>query len=102
MALVAGSYERFIWGFSLKALAASAAEEAQPLAPLFSYPAHAGPIRCVAAAPRAGLAASGGADDSIRLYDLRAAADLGTAPPCRGPMPTQAACLRPLGVPVKT
>ncbi|XBH89255.1 hypothetical protein VPH35_081197 [Triticum aestivum] len=78
MALVAGSYERFIWGFSLKALAAAPpSSEPQALAPLFSYPAHAGPIRCVAAAPRAGLAASGGADDSIRLYDLRAAADLG-------------------------
>ncbi|KAG8049276.1 hypothetical protein GUJ93_ZPchr0009g1825 [Zizania palustris] len=80
MALVAGSYERFIWGFSLKTLTASASSsssETLALAPLFSYPAHAGPIRCVAAAPRAGLAASGGSDDTVRLYDLPTAADLG-------------------------
>ena len=81
MALVAGSYERFIWGFSLKTLTATApspsSDQTLALAPLFSYPAHAGPIRCVAAAPRAGLAASGGSDDSVRLYDLPTAADLG-------------------------
>lgn len=82
MALVAGSYERFIWGFSLKTLTSPSATGASPsetltLAPLFSYPAHTGPVRCVAAAPRAGLVASGGADDSVRLYDLPSAADLG-------------------------
>ncbi|CAN6335071.1 unnamed protein product [Urochloa humidicola] len=84
MALVAGSYERFIWGFSLKTLTSPAtttttdsSSEALTLAPLFSYPAHTGPVRCVAAASRAGLAASGGADDSVRLYDLPTAADLG-------------------------
>lgn len=86
MALVAGSYERFIWGFSLKTLTSPSASttatgasssETLTLAPLFSYPAHTGPVRCVAAAPRAGLAASGGADDSVRLYDLPSAADLG-------------------------
>ncbi|XP_047050327.1 p21-activated protein kinase-interacting protein 1-like [Lolium rigidum] len=80
MALIAGSYERFIWGFSLKPITAtspSSSDGTLALAPLFSYPAHAGPIRCVAAAPRAGLAASGGADDSVRLYDLPTAADLG-------------------------
>lgn len=82
MALVAGSYERFIWGFSLKTLTTPSAtgaslSETLTLAPLFSYPAHTGPVRCVAAAPRAGLVASGGADDSVRLYDLPSAADLG-------------------------
>jgi len=86
MALVAGSYERFIWGFSLKTLTSPSAtatgagaspSETLTLAPLFSYSAHTGPVRCVAAAPRAGLAASGCADDSVRLYDLPSAADLG-------------------------
>ncbi|EAZ21227.1 hypothetical protein OsJ_36880 [Oryza sativa Japonica Group] len=81
MALIAGSYERFIWGFSLKTLTSSSASasssETLALAPLFSYPAHAGPIRCAAAAAPAGLAASGGSDDTVRLYDLPAAADLG-------------------------
>ena len=67
MALVAGSYERFIWGFSLKTLTSPAAATDSSsgtltLAPLFSYPAHTGPVRCVASAPRAGLAASGGAE----------------------------------------
>ncbi|KAK3140248.1 hypothetical protein QOZ80_5AG0398100 [Eleusine coracana subsp. coracana] len=107
MALVAGSYERFIWGFSLKTLtsATDPSSETLSLAPLFSYPAHTGPVRCMAAAPRAGLAASGGADDSVRLYDLPNAADLGPLfdPPAavsalafysRGPVPRNllAAC----------
>ncbi|WVZ91283.1 hypothetical protein U9M48_037474 [Paspalum notatum var. saurae] len=83
MALLAGSYERFIWGFSLKDLTSPAAtadsdsSETLTLKPKFSYPAHTGPVRCVAAAARAGLAATGGADDSIHLYDLPTAADLG-------------------------
>ncbi|KAJ1266419.1 hypothetical protein BS78_08G149600 [Paspalum vaginatum] len=82
MALVAGSYERFIWGFSLKEVTSAAAtadssSETLTLKPKFSYAAHTGPVRCVAAAARAGLAATGGADDSIHLYDLPTAADLG-------------------------
>ncbi|WOK99506.1 hypothetical protein Cni_G08218 [Canna indica] len=67
--LVAGSYEKFIWGFAFK-------PETVTLKPLFSYPSHTAPIKCVAAAGPVG--ASGGADDAIKLYDLAAATEVGT------------------------
>ncbi|CAI5510619.1 unnamed protein product [Closterium sp. Naga37s-1] len=41
----------------------------------FCYGGHTGPIKCVAAA--GGVAVSGGADDSVRVYDLRACTDMG-------------------------
>ncbi|CAI5522756.1 unnamed protein product [Closterium sp. Naga37s-1] len=41
----------------------------------FCYGGHTGPIKCVAAA--GGVAVSGGADDSVRVYDLRARTDMG-------------------------
>lgn len=65
MALVAGSYEKFIWGFSLKTLT-----------PLFSYPSHTAPIKCAAAAGP--LAASGGADDAVHIYHLPSSSDAGS------------------------
>ncbi|CAL9053344.1 unnamed protein product [Musa banksii] len=67
--LVAGSYEKFIWGFAFK-------PETLTLKPLFSYPSHIGPIKAVATAGT--VAASGGSDDAIKLYDLAAAAEVGT------------------------
>ncbi|KAJ6853867.1 putative p21-activated protein kinase-interacting protein 1-like isoform X1 [Iris pallida] len=72
MTLIAGSYERFIWGFSLR----PSASETLTLAPLFSYPSHAAPIKC--AASLFPLAATGSADDSIRLYDLSLSSELGS------------------------
>ncbi|XP_078178228.1 uncharacterized protein LOC144572506 [Carex rostrata] len=65
MALVAGSYEKFIWGFSLKTLT-----------PLFSYPSHTAPIKCAAA--EGPLAASGGADDAVHIYHLPSSSDAGS------------------------
>ncbi|XP_042412221.1 p21-activated protein kinase-interacting protein 1-like isoform X2 [Zingiber officinale] len=67
--LVAGSYEKFIWGFSFH-------PEAPTLKSLFSYPSHTAPIKSVAASGP--IAASGGADDSIKLYDLSSATEVGT------------------------
>nr|CAD1828124.1 unnamed protein product [Ananas comosus var. bracteatus] len=80
MTLVAGSYEKFIWGFSLKTLASPGPSDAQTLTltlkRLFSYPSHTGPIKCVAACGPA--AASGGGDSAIRLYDLPSSSELGS------------------------
>lgn len=69
MSIIAGSYERFIWGFELQS-------QPQTLTPLFSYPSHTSSITCVASAGNA--AASGGADDSIHLYNLGAASSIGS------------------------
>ncbi|GJP30503.1 hypothetical protein CLOM_g3435 [Closterium sp. NIES-68] len=41
----------------------------------FCYGGHTGPIKCVAAAGR--VAVSGGADDSVRVYDLSTRTDMG-------------------------
>ncbi|CAL1378194.1 unnamed protein product [Linum trigynum] len=73
MSLVAGSNERFIWGFKLKPVTT---EQSLTLAPLFSYPSHQSAILSAAAAGP--IAASGSSDDTIHLYDLPSAASLGS------------------------
>ncbi|XP_061358161.1 uncharacterized protein LOC133302409 isoform X2 [Gastrolobium bilobum] len=69
MSLVAGSYERFIWGFTLN-------PKTQTLTPLFTYPSHLSLIKTVAVS--GSVVASGGADDTIHLYNLSAASSLGS------------------------
>ncbi|OIV98305.1 hypothetical protein TanjilG_16632 [Lupinus angustifolius] len=71
MSLVAGSYERFIWGFTLKSQSQSLT-----LTPLFSYPSHLSLIKSVAIS--GSVVASGGADDTIHLYNLSASSSLGS------------------------
>lgn len=72
MSLIAGSYEKYIWGFKLKPHQAPSLA----LTPLFSYPSHQSPITTVASFGN--VAASGGADDTIHLYDLPSASYLGS------------------------
>ncbi|RZC45941.1 hypothetical protein C5167_009692 [Papaver somniferum] len=67
MTLVAGSYEKFIWGFKLKS---------ETLIPLFSYPSHISAIKCVAMSGP--VAVSGGADDSIKIYDITTSSEVGS------------------------
>ncbi|KAG6620627.1 hypothetical protein I3842_Q057500 [Carya illinoinensis] len=72
MSLIAGSYEKYIWGFKLK-------PHETPhliLTPLFSYPSHQSSITTVATCGH--YAASGGSDDTIHLYDLPSASYLGS------------------------
>jgi protein MAK11 len=69
MKLVAGSYERFLWGYDVK-------PKRQELQWKFAYPAHIGPIKCVATS--GAVVATGGADDTIRIFDLAAQKDMGT------------------------
>jgi len=69
MSLVAGSYEKFIWGLTLK-------PQSKSLTPLFSYPSHLSSIKAVAVS--GSVVASGGEDDTIHLYDLSAASSLGS------------------------
>ncbi|XP_068656131.1 uncharacterized protein [Aristolochia californica] len=71
MTLLAGSYEKFIWGFALKTQSQS-----HNLKPLFSFPSHLGPIKSVAVAGP--VAASGSADDTIKVYDLSASTEIGS------------------------
>lgn len=73
MSLVAGSYERFIWGFKLKSRKDSGS---LALAPLFSFPSHLSTIKTVAVAGSA--AVSGGNDDTIKIYDLSSSTEIGS------------------------
>ncbi|KAL3575541.1 hypothetical protein D5086_023642 [Populus alba] len=76
MSLIAGSYEKFIWGFKLKTLKHEPSSQNLTLTPLFSYQSHLAHITSAAAAGPA--AASGSADDTIHLYDLPSASSLGS------------------------
>lgn len=73
MSLVAGSYEKFIWGFKLKTLKSS---QPPTLTPLFSFPSHLSPIKSVAVCGSA--AASAASDDFVKIYDLSSPAEIGT------------------------
>ncbi|KAL5726856.1 hypothetical protein ACHQM5_000104 [Ranunculus cassubicifolius] len=70
MTLVAGSYEKFIWGYKLQSTGTPT------LKPLFSYPAHLSTIKCVAVSGP--VAVSGGADDAIKIYDLPSSSEVGS------------------------
>lgn len=73
MSLVAGSYERFIWGYKLKS---RKHPFSLTLTPLFSFPSHLSTIKTVAVAGSA--AVSGGNDDTIKVYDLSTSAEIGS------------------------
>ncbi|KAL0363590.1 UNVERIFIED_CONTAM: p21-activated protein kinase-interacting protein 1-like [Sesamum calycinum] len=75
MSLVAGSYERFIWGYKLKSRKHSHSHSLA-LTPLFSFPSHLSTIKAVAVAGSA--AVSGGNDDTIKIYDLSSSAEIGS------------------------
>lgn len=79
--LIAGSYERFIFGFEFSP--AGDGQEAGALKRAFTYAAHKSPVKCVV---RYGsILASGGADDTIHLFDLKGPKDLGfLMNPCDG------------------
>ncbi|KAF9669916.1 hypothetical protein SADUNF_Sadunf13G0014400 [Salix dunnii] len=76
MSLIAGSYEKFIWGFKLKPLKHEPSSQNLTLTPLFSYQSHLAHITSAAASGPA--AASGSADDTIHLYDLPSSSSLGS------------------------
>lgn len=69
MKLVAGSYERFLWGWRVE-------KKKNQLQPIFSYPAHLAPIKCIAS--WGSVLATGGADDTIKIFDTNAQRDMGT------------------------
>ncbi|CAM8890800.1 unnamed protein product [Rhodiola kirilowii] len=74
MSLIAGSYERFVWGFKLKP--SKSELEEFTLSQLFSYPAHLSPVKSVAVSNS--VAASSSADDSVKIYDLSNATEIGS------------------------
>ncbi|XP_031129666.1 p21-activated protein kinase-interacting protein 1-like [Ipomoea triloba] len=73
MSLIAGSYERFIWGFKLKS---PKDIQSLDLIPLFSFPSHLSTIKCADVSGSA--AVSGGSDDTIKIYDLSTCSEIGS------------------------
>ncbi|KAL2474990.1 Transducin/WD40 repeat-like superfamily protein [Abeliophyllum distichum] len=73
MTLVAGSYERFIWGYRLKS---RKEPQTLTLTPLFSFPSHLSTIKAIAVSGSA--AVSGGYDDTIKIYDLSSSSEIGS------------------------
>ncbi|KAH7420754.1 hypothetical protein KP509_13G020800 [Ceratopteris richardii] len=69
MKLVAGSYERYLWGWRLD-------KKKEQLQSIFSYPAHLGPIKCIAS--WGSVLATGGEDDTIKIFDTNSNKDMGT------------------------
>eukprot|EP00245_Coleochaete_scutata_P012247 TRINITY_DN4724_c0_g1_i1.p1 TRINITY_DN4724_c0_g1~~TRINITY_DN4724_c0_g1_i1.p1 ORF type:complete len:448 (-),score=83.53 TRINITY_DN4724_c0_g1_i1:145-1488(-) len=88
MKLVAGSYERFLFGYTVKGLLKKEAEgegagdkegasgRTVSLTADFNHAAHMGPVKCLAAS--GSVLASGGMDDIVKVYDLKASKDMGS------------------------
>ncbi|EFJ41269.1 hypothetical protein VOLCADRAFT_119771, partial [Volvox carteri f. nagariensis] len=82
MYIFAGSYERFVFGFS----ASADCSEPQEIVKRYTFAAHKSAVKCLEAAGP--YVASGGADDLIHLYDMKAERDLGLLMnPCDGAVP---------------
>lgn len=78
MTLVAGSYEKYILGWRLKQKKKKNNEEEEGfgLKPIFTYPAHMGPIKCLAMAGP--VLVTGGMDDTIKIFDLASYCEMGS------------------------
>lgn len=77
MTLVAGSYEKYILGWRLKQKKKkNNEEEGFGLKPIFTYPAHMGPIKCLAMAGP--VLVTGGMDDTIKIFDLASYCEMGS------------------------
>ncbi|GIL51838.1 hypothetical protein Vafri_7748 [Volvox africanus] len=82
MLIFAGSYERFIFGYS----ASDDCSQPQEVVKRYTFAAHKSAVKCLAAAGP--YVASGGADDLIHIYDMKAERDLGILlNPCDGAVP---------------
>ncbi|KAL6765140.1 WD40-repeat-containing domain protein [Haematococcus lacustris] len=82
MLLVAGSYERFLFGFDAGTLATASHPDTNgsvgapaALPKHFTFAAHQNGVKCVASGGH--FLASGGNDDQIHLYDMKHDQDLG-------------------------
>ncbi|KAG2483532.1 hypothetical protein HYH03_017637 [Edaphochlamys debaryana] len=80
--IFAGSYERFIFGYS----ASADCSQPQEVVKRYTFAAHQSGVKCMAASGP--YVASGGSDDTIHLYDMKAERDLGMLlNPCDGAVP---------------
>ncbi|KAL5977442.1 hypothetical protein ACLOJK_021788 [Asimina triloba] len=77
MTLVAGSYEKYLWGFRIKGPDRSSNDGSHSLKPLFSFPSHLSPIKSLSISYP--FAASGAAaDDAVKIYDISSLSVIGS------------------------
>ncbi len=78
--IIAGSYERLLYGLEGTAsVSSTAASELEwTLKPIFIFPAHVSCIKAVAASPQGGKwLATGSGDEIIKVWDLRRRKEIG-------------------------
>lgn len=76
--IVAGSYERFLYGIEGVVHREEDGNYTVSLTPRFVFPAHVSSIRCVACAGRdSKWLATGGMDETIKVWDLRRRKEVG-------------------------
>lgn len=80
--IIAGSYERLLYGLegtvSVSSSAGSESELEWKLKPIFIFPAHVSHIKTVAASPQGGKwLASGSGDEIVKIWDLRRRKEVG-------------------------
>ena len=76
--VIAGSYEKLLYGLEGKILMDQGEELRVVMTPLFIFPAHVSCIKAVAASPEGGKwLATGSADEIIKIWDLRRRKEVG-------------------------
>ncbi|KAJ3206527.1 hypothetical protein HDU67_008108 [Dinochytrium kinnereticum] len=79
--IVAGSYERLLYGIDghlSRSNGSSESTTAAELIPVYIYPAHISSIKCVAIQPGSRHLATGSTDEHVRLYDLKLRKEIGS------------------------
>ncbi|KAF5361778.1 hypothetical protein D9756_002205 [Leucocoprinus leucothites] len=76
--IVAGSYEKLLYGVEGKTTYSDDAKLQFHLKPIFAFPAHVSCIKAVASSPQGGKwLATGSADEIIKVWDLRRRKEIG-------------------------
>ena len=76
--IIAGSYEKLLYGLDGTLTAAPSSESEWNLNPIFMFPAHVSSVKAVAASPHGGKwLASGSSDEIIKVWDLRRRKEVG-------------------------
>jgi protein MAK11 len=78
LVVVAGSYDRVLYGLQTEPHKQSG-QDNQSFEPIFIFPAHISCVKSVAASPQGGKwLATGGTDETIKVWDLRRKKELGS------------------------
>ena len=75
--IVAGSYEKLLYGLAGSTSLSESKETRFDLKPIFMFPAHVSCIKAVAASPGGKWLATGSADEIIKVWDLRRKKEIG-------------------------